>query len=189
MVGADGSLYDARTTGRAFAFRLVPNARGTKWKLKDLHRIGSDPNGDQIADATGAIFGTTQTETSGNGNVYRLDPETKSYQVMHEFCALADCTDGKYVAGGVKLTPSGDLIGFTTTGGGHNIDLTGQGGGTVYRIHDGALDTVYAFCAQSNCSDGEYPVSSPTIGTDGNIFGATQDGGANGGGTVFEIVP
>ncbi|HWA92874.1 MAG TPA: choice-of-anchor tandem repeat GloVer-containing protein [Rhizomicrobium sp.] len=189
MVGADGSLFGAHAVGDWTAFKLAPNAKHTKWKLHDFDAVGNDANGDQIVDATGAMFGTTQSGFSNNGNVYKLDPGTGSVHVLYEFCALADCSDGKFSAGGMKLTGSGDLLGLTAVGGGHDIDITGQGGGTIYKLHKGKLQTLYAFCAQSNCGDGEYPVSSPTLDASGNVFGATADGGANGGGTVFELVP
>jgi uncharacterized repeat protein (TIGR03803 family) len=53
----------------------------------------------------------------------------------------------------------------------------------------GTLTTLYSFCAQSGCTDGEYPVAGLVQGTDGNFYGTTPEGGANGGGTVFKITP
>jgi uncharacterized repeat protein (TIGR03803 family) len=58
----------------------------------------------------------------------------------------------------------------------------------------GALTTLYSFCAQSGCPDGEYPdalVRAP----DGNFYGTTAGGGNNstncniGCGTVFKMTP
>ncbi len=54
----------------------------------------------------------------------------------------------------------------------------------------GTLTTLYNFCSQPNCVDGSYPESSAlALGTDGNFYGTTQNGGANGIGTVFKITP
>ena len=49
------------------------------------------------------------------------------------------------------------------------------------------LETLYSFCALANCADGQGPGSGLIFDTDGNLFGTTNGGGANGKGTVFEI--
>jgi uncharacterized repeat protein (TIGR03803 family) len=50
------------------------------------------------------------------------------------------------------------------------------------------LTTLYEFCAQTNCPDGEGP-DDLVQGTDGNFYGTTQGGGTTSypGGTVFKI--
>ncbi len=60
------------------------------------------------------------------------------------------------------------------------------------------LKTLYTFCTQSGCSDGDNPTASLVQGTDGNFYGITPSGGADpsgfycgpsGCGTVFQITP
>jgi len=59
----------------------------------------------------------------------------------------------------------------------------------------GKLTTLYSFCSQSRCPDGEYPEGALVQAADGNLYGTTLYGGANagpyglGGGTVFKITP
>ena len=79
----------------------------------------------------------------------------------------------------------------TTFGGGANGNCAG-GCGTVFKITPiGALTTLYSFCSQPNCADGDEPLTTLVQGTDGNFYGETQLGGAycppNGCGTVFKI--
>jgi uncharacterized repeat protein (TIGR03803 family) len=72
-------------------------------------------------------------------------------------------------------------------------------GGTVFKIApSGKLTTLYNFCSQTNCTDGESPYAGLIQGTDGNLYGTTPIGGANGNvcgihgnscGTVFKITP
>jgi uncharacterized repeat protein (TIGR03803 family) len=88
----------------------------------------------------------------------------------------------------------GNLYGVTEEGGPNNV-------GTVYKIvPEGTLSTLYNFCSQPNCIDGQFPFDL-LPGTDGNLYGVTLYGGvggpesgANGGetgitgaGTVFKL--
>jgi uncharacterized repeat protein (TIGR03803 family) len=47
--------------------------------------------------------------------------------------------------------------------------------------------TLYNFCAQSGCLDGEYPYYTPLQSTDGDLYGPTYLGGNEGGGTIYKI--
>jgi uncharacterized repeat protein (TIGR03803 family) len=47
--------------------------------------------------------------------------------------------------------------------------------------------TIYSFCSQTNCADGDGPQAGLVQGTDGNLYGTTAYGGANNDGTVFNI--
>jgi uncharacterized repeat protein (TIGR03803 family) len=65
-----------------------------------------------------------------------------------------------------------------------------NGYGTVFEITpSGAITTLYSFCAKKNCADGSHPAAALAIATNGDLYGTTFDGGANGEGTVFEITP
>ena len=58
------------------------------------------------------------------------------------------------------------------------------GGASAY-----TLKTLYNFCAAANCADGSEP-SGPLVRDEaGNLFGTASAGGANDGGTVFELAP
>jgi uncharacterized repeat protein (TIGR03803 family) len=85
----------------------------------------------------------------------------------------------------------GNLYGTTASGGLNN-------GGTVFKMSPaGTLTTLYSFCAQANCSDGDVPVAGLMLGVDGNFYGTTNYGGTAvsdpcsefGCGTVFKITP
>ena len=60
--------------------------------------------------------------------------------------------------------------------------------GTIFKITlSGTLTTLYNFCSQSGCTDGQYPAGGLVQDTNGNLYGMTADGGANGDGTVFSL--
>ena len=81
---------------------------------------------------------------------------------------------------------------------GNFYGTTGFGGtngdGTFFKSTPaGTLTTIYSFCAQTNCADGERPVT-VVQGRDGNFYGVTLIGGllscglsGSGCGTVFKI--
>ena len=75
----------------------------------------------------------------------------------------------------------GNFYGTTLSGGAENE-------GTVFKMTSGGeLTTLYSFCAQTNCPDGSIIYSGLVQGTDGNFYGTTDNGGANGYGTVYKI--
>jgi uncharacterized repeat protein (TIGR03803 family) len=68
--------------------------------------------------------------------------------------------------------------------------------GTVFKITpSGTLTTLYTFCAQTNCADGDSPFGGVIQATDGNFYGTTSSGWSNNGncpdnmgcGTIFKI--
>jgi len=62
--------------------------------------------------------------------------------------------------------------------------------GTVFKVDaTGTVTTVYSFCTQLNCQDGEDPLAGLALDTTGNLYGTTQSGGANGSGIVFKVTP
>ena len=86
----------------------------------------------------------------------------------------------------------GDGYGTTFYGGASSggTNCYPKGCGTVFKITpSGTLTTLYSFCSQSGCTDGAYPAAAPIQGTNGNFYGTTFGGGANGDGTVFKMTP
>jgi uncharacterized repeat protein (TIGR03803 family) len=105
-----------------------------------------------------------------------------------------DFTNGWFPPAGLVQGTDGDLYGATVVGGANTIDTTCFGGGvgcsTIFKITPGGtLTTLYNFCSQTNCADGGNPGARLVLGTDGNFYGITEDGGANGFGTAFKITP
>ena len=99
------------------------------------------------------------------------------FTTLHRFAG----TDGYQPEGALVQATNGDLYGITTFGG-------INGNGTIYKITPGgALTTVYSFCAQSGCPDGNNPFSAPIQATDGNLYGASPYGGAYGFGTIYRL--
>jgi len=104
--------------------------------------------------------------------------------LLYSFCAQTSCVDGNQPDGSLVSDSSGaHLYGTTYYGGTNNL-------GTVYELaNSGGTWTqtvLYSFLGASN-SDGAYPFAGLAMDTAGNLYGATQNGGASSQGTVFEL--
>jgi uncharacterized repeat protein (TIGR03803 family) len=105
-----------------------------------------------------------------------------------------DGTDGANPNAGLVQGRDGSYYGITTNGG-TNRSVCVNDCGTVFKITPtGTLTSLYSFCAQTRCPDGDTPYAGLVQGTDGNFYGTTWYGGANssacyglGCGTVFKI--
>jgi uncharacterized repeat protein (TIGR03803 family) len=141
-------------------------------------------------DGISPLYGVTMTGGAYNsGLVYKLAPpgdgKAWKYTVLYSFCSQDKCADGKSPID-LVADASGNLYGTTFYGGGNNIDQDQSGGGTVFELTGKSLQKIYAFCAEANCSDGEYP-QAVVIDGQGNLVGVTEYGGNAGAGTIFKI--
>ena len=106
--------------------------------------------------------------------------------VLHTFAGSP--ADGALPFFGLLEDVSGNLYGTTTQGGTQCQDYGGCG--TVFKLtSDGTETILYNFCTQANCVDGYNPWSNLIEDGDGNLYGTTLEGGANGDGTVFKLAP
>lgn len=98
--------------------------------------------------------------------------------------ATFDGTNGASPEAALIQASDGNFYGTTIWGG------TNGSYGTVFKMApNGTLTTLYSFCAQSNCTDGELPYAALVQGADGDLYGTTAGGGAYNDGTVFRITP
>jgi uncharacterized repeat protein (TIGR03803 family) len=133
--------------------------------------------------ADGSFYGTTLSGGSHSmGTIFKVTSEGILH-TLHTFCSEADCADGGYPASLLVEGTDGNFYGTTSAGG-----LNGYGTAFKMTPH-GTLTTLYAFCSEANCVDGEYPYGALAQAGDGNFYGTAYEGGAYGGGTVFEMTP
>ncbi len=131
----------------------------------------------------GNFYGTTLGGGAiGVGTVFEITP-AGALTTLYSFTYN---DEGEFVNGGEPygglVVADGVLYGTTSNFGANNE------GGTVFQITPaGTLTTLYSFCAKTNCTDGNYPTAALILGTSGNLYGTTEEGGTDGYGTVFEI--
>jgi len=205
VLGKDGSLYS--TTGYGGNSQNCPSGCGvvfnmrptptppttplTPWVETPIYRFGGGSDGanpygaDLIFDAAGNIYGTTYnggsgTCTGGCGTVYKLTPSNGIWgeSILYSFTQAGD---GQHPWGGVTFDRSGDLYGTTVYGGAY-------GRGTIYKLTPSGTGwteaIVYSF---TGGTDGANPYAGLIFDQAANLYGATGAGGADSGGTAFEL--
>jgi uncharacterized repeat protein (TIGR03803 family) len=86
--------------------------------------------------------------------------------------------NGSHPYAGMVRGANGNFYGTTRTGGLNS-------NGSVYEFANGSLTTLYSTFNATNSGSDIY--AGLCSGSDGNLYGATRSGGANGDGTVFRI--
>ncbi|HXM45605.1 MAG TPA: choice-of-anchor tandem repeat GloVer-containing protein [Bryobacteraceae bacterium] len=194
----DGNLYGTTYGGGA---NCAPFGCGTVFKISTGGTLttcysfcsqsdcadGGGPQAALVQAANGDFYGTTLNSGATRGTVFKITPGG-TLTTLYNFCSHTGCTDGAQPYAGLVEATNGDFYGTTPSGGANCV--SDGGCGTVFKVTpSGTLTTLYSFCPQSGCTDGEYPEAGLVQGPNGDFYGTTQAGGANGWGTVFKITP
>jgi uncharacterized repeat protein (TIGR03803 family) len=155
---------------------------------------GKSPVGGLIQASNGNFYGTTwaggaANNTGFDGTIFKIT-SSRQFTTLYSFCSKANCADGDSPRAALVQASNGNFYGTTVQGGVSSYcGDQSVGCGTVFEITPaGKFTTLYSFCSQANCADGFYPYSGLMQASNGNLYGTTFEGGANGNyGTVFEI--
>ncbi len=186
--GTHGKLYGTTPYGGAYGGGTVFEIT-SDGKVTTLHSFdgfdGGAPYAGLIRSRTGNLYGVSSGDGFGAayGTVFEITP-TGELTTLYTFCSQPNCTDGSTPFAGLVQGSNGNFYGVTYKGG-------ANGDGTIFEITPtGKLTTLYSFCSETNCTDGEAPLLASLVeGSNGNFYGTTPTGGAYGWGTVFEITP
>jgi len=205
VMDASGNLYGTAAGGGKYAsgvvFELMRVNGG--WVETTLHDFnphrgdGYTPIAGLTLDAEGNLYGTTsycQCGYSNDGTVFELKRGAGGVwteEILHSF--INDGVQGFELNAGVTMNSAGNLYGATTLGGTGicNIDY-GGGCGTIFeltRLPDGTWTETTIHDFQNTPNDGVLPFGNLVLDAAGNLYGATNLGGADGAGTAFELTP
>jgi uncharacterized repeat protein (TIGR03803 family) len=215
IFGPDGGLYGTTVGGGGYCdfdglacgtvFSLKPPVRPpasvlASWTETVLHRfakIGGDGNGPIYGDVTfdeaGNLYGTTalggrygNCEYDGCGTAYKLTPsgDDWSENLIWEF---GHGPEGVIPFNGMTFDNAGNLYGTTNAGGEAGM---GGGSGTAFQLKpSGSGWQMIILHSFQDRGDGRYPHAGMIFDGAGNLYGASSDGGPNGGGVIFELMP
>jgi uncharacterized repeat protein (TIGR03803 family) len=188
--GSDGNFYGVTQFGGAsnlgVVFKITPAGVATVLHAFGGGGDGAQPNTTLIQGSDGNFYGTTPFGgTSGQGVVFRITPAGVE-TVLHAFAGGA--ADGANPLTGVIQGSDGNFYGTTSSGG----DPSCAGGcGTVYKLTPAGVEsTLCGFTAGAFGGGPQSPdPSSLLLGSDGNFYGTTFNGGEFGNGSAFRVTP
>jgi uncharacterized repeat protein (TIGR03803 family) len=192
-----GNLYGTTQCGGVPTFLTCPGAVYELqpvtggWHEKTLYYFNNSDDGESpvagvVLDSHGNLYGTTLFGgTNSLGVVYELvlgSDGNWTESVLHKFAGYPN--DGSSPRSALIFDSAGNLYGTTSNGG-------TSGNGAVYELSpqsDGTWNEtiLYSF---GPSPDGASSGSSVIFDSAGNLYGTTNGGGANQGGTVYELSP
>jgi len=155
----------------------VPGAQAVLHAFPDASADGATPYGSLLRGSDGALYGLTFSGgANGLGTAFRLDPDG-SETVLHAFGAGGD---GANPHGSLLQASDGNFYGVTAFGGDY-------GHGVVFVLTPAGDESVlHSFGSGAGAQD---PYGTLLRASDGNFYGTSLHGGANGLGAVFMIRP
>jgi|HubBroStandDraft_4_1064222.scaffolds.fasta_scaffold00036_2 uncharacterized repeat protein (TIGR03803 family) len=188
LTAVKGVLYGTTLKGGSYGggtiFSINPSKSTTD---KILHSFGYGNDGSAPASGLIAVGSLLYGTTSSGGG-----PPSESFgtvfSVSHggseRVIVAFNCTDGAVpVAALVKM--GGTFYGATSVGG--TSGCSSGGDGTIFALSSGGAEhVVHAF--GGGTTDGYDPLDTLTA-EHGRLYGTAYNGGANGGGIVFDITP
>jgi uncharacterized repeat protein (TIGR03803 family) len=162
----NGCIYRMTSAGALTIFKEFPQPEG------------SQPMGN-IVESDGFLYGVTQRGGEyGTGVIYQMKRDGSEYVVLGDI-------DKNHGGSGLSLSFNGPLLGSDGLLYGTN-DRELSWSGSLYKIGtDGSVP--YTEIYDFSSLNGEYPTGHLMEGSDGMLYGMTQNGGTNGTGTIYRI--
>jgi len=140
---------------------------------------GAQPQSPLIEGKDGALYGTTFVGGStSNGVVFKLNKDGSGHTLLHHFGSTAG--DGRKPMAGLLEASDGLLYGTTTIGGTNGL-------GTIFKMNGDGSGYVIVRSFTLTGSDGRNPRAELVEGSNGVLYGTTDEGGSGNTGTVFAI--
>jgi len=171
-----GTVFEIEKTASGYA-----STPTVLWNCDWDH--GFNPYGGLIADANGNLFGTASDGGAyRGGTVFEIVKTASGYASTPITLVSFDGTIGYSPYASLLTDANGNLFG-TTEYGGHFI------AGGVFEIVKtaGGYASIPTALVIFDGTQGANPWAGLIADANGNLFGTTPSGGANGGGTVFEL--
>jgi uncharacterized repeat protein (TIGR03803 family) len=180
LLASDGNIYFASTTGgtgRGSIGKLAPDGTlSTLFAFPAENDPPVRPQGNLIQANDRHLYGTSFIGgPEGAGTIFRVTL-TGQFTLLRAMGATA--TDASLPYTGLAQGPDNNLYGTTLRGGDNDK-------GAIFRI---ALDgSNFSIIHHFNGANGENPEGQLIVGSDGELYGTTLQGGASNRGAIYKI--
>ena len=188
---ASGNLYGTTSAGGSYGYGTVFELKRSapKWTETILHEFalendGGVPYAGLVFDSKGNLYGAASDGgsggTNGGGTVFELTRSSGgwTFNVIYSL-------PGWGISGTFRnlLVESGKIYATTHCDGNNSA-------GTVYELTlAGGVWTYNSLYEFTGSSDGLFSFSNLVSDKEGNLYGTTNEGGADGSGTAFKVTP
>jgi len=182
ILASNGKIYGGADGGGAngdgVIFRVNANG-GSYGSIFDFTSAsnGAGVGGKILEASDGLLYGACEIGGANDGGtLWRIDKNGANFLLLW---ALTTNSDGKNASDGLIEASDGKLYGTCRIGGGTNE-------GTIFRINKNGtgFQVIHTFAA---ASDGKNPRGGLIVGSDGMLYGITENGGNFTYGTAFRI--
>ena len=164
--GPPGSVWQLARSGLSWNFNIVH-------AFSNYGGDGTNPKGGLVVDSLGNVYGTTPLGgVFNNGTVFQMKPTASGWseQILYNFYSAET---GVMPQAGLVADHSGNMFGVTFIGA-DAFEMTRSGG-------------VWNYASMCITSTGNGPFSELAIDAQGNLYGATLNGGRYNQGNVFKL--
>lgn len=191
--GIDGNYYGTTRNGGGNGAYCTSGACGVVFKTTPsgttttLYNFCSQPNCSDgwlptaglVQGTDGNFYGSTSSVNGIPATLFKLTPTG----TLTTLCTFPTSWNGVST---LVQGSNGNFYGTIDFGGDFNL-------GEAFEItSSGTFTSLYSFCANFGCTDGSSP-QGLSLGSDGNFYGTTSEGGENAsgtnGGTIFSLSP
>ncbi len=181
-----GVIYNLQPPPTACFTSLCPWNEQVLYRFTDTPNDGAWPAGDLVFDDAGNIYGNTyQGGLDDVGTAYKLTPTANGWveETLYNFTYAAGVS---YPVSGFLRDSAGNLYGTASDGISYN-GCTGSMCGAVYELSPSGSGWTLTILHQFSGIDGSIPNGGLIPDEAGNLYGATEQGGTRGNGTVYEL--
>jgi len=182
-----GVIYKFTPSGGSGTYEVLFKFPGASSDGTASTAQGYQPTINGLKMSGGLLYGETTLGGDPNnaavpaGVVFKFDPVSKTYSVLHTFDSSTDVANGYSPFGGLSFTATGALIGTAQFGGvqGGGVAFTVSKAGKFHKIFDFLTDT----------TTGYKPGGPLVMNSVGKFIGTTYYGGTANGGVLYSLTP
>ena len=191
LLASDGNLYGATynggTNNQGSIFRMTTPSGAIKTVYSFTGTSGYLPSGALVEGSDGYLYGTAEEGGKNNtGVIFKVKTTGSGFKVLFNFDADTGgfCNKfGENPVAGLTIGTDGNFYGVTGAGGANCQ-------GTIFQmLPNGTVTKLFDFTGSTGSVMGSRAQTALQLATDGNFYGLTESGGANGDGVYFRLAP